>query len=65
MIDDIQIRQASNSLRIYCSGRHSAGEFDVEVRSGSIPQGSSMLAVLGHLIADHEIRCNSKNNNVS
>lgn len=52
-VDDIEIRQASNSLRIYCRGRtRHAGSFNFEVGRG--PEGSSRLAVLGHEIAAHE-----------
>ena len=54
-IDDIQIRQTSNSMRIFAKGRtRFAGEFDIEIRSGSVAKDCSMLAVLGHMIAAHE-----------
>lgn len=54
-IGDIQIRQTSNSMRVFAKGRtRFAGEFDIEVRSGSVAHGCSMMAVLGHKIAEHE-----------
>lgn len=61
-IDDIQVRQTSNSMRIFCSGRtRFAGKFDIEVRSGSVAKDTSLLAVLGHLIAAHEEKGTPKN----
>ena len=54
-IDDIKVRQTSNSMRVFCSGRtRFAGKFDIEVRSGSVAKDVSMLAVIGHMIAEHE-----------
>jgi hypothetical protein len=54
-IDDIKIRQASNSLRVFASGSsYHAGRFDIELRSGEVK--GSMLAVLGHMIDEHEGR---------
>ena len=61
-INDIQIRQTSNSMRIYSTGRtQHGGEFDIEVRSGSVSYDTSMLAVLGHMIHDHEEKGKLKN----
>lgn len=54
-IDDIEVRQTSNSMRVFASGRtRYAGEFNIELRSGSVPSGCSMLAALGHAIDAHE-----------
>lgn len=52
-VDDIHIRQASNSLRIFATGSsYHAGRFNIELSSGEV--AGSMLAALGHAINEHE-----------
>ena len=52
-IDDIKIRQASNSLRVFATGSsYHAGRFNIELSSGEV--AGSMLAALGHAINEHE-----------
>ena len=52
-IDDIKIRRASNSLRVFATGSsYHAGRFDIELRSEEVK--GSMLAALGQMIDEHE-----------
>jgi hypothetical protein len=52
-IEDIQVRQCSNSARYFVKGRtRYAGDFNIELRSGEFE--GPILAAIGNAIAEHE-----------